>query len=222
MMGLPRLRDLAALSVFDSLPLTERLFVRGRLLTAPLGAMADRALGHRVADVGCGHGVLSALLHMANPDREIVGIDLDPRKIEWARESIGRRPGTRFECIDVAELAAKEPHRFDTVMLADVLYLLPIDQWPSFLGECARLLTPQGVLLFKEVEADAGWKSKKALLQERVMVQVLGRTHSSGAMSIHPRADIVRAVEAAGLEVREIVPFGGYTTPHVLFVAAPR
>ena len=218
--GLPRLRDLAVLKVFDSLPLKERLFVRGRLLTAPLGEMADRVAGTRVVDVGCGHGVLSALSHAANAEREVVGIDLDPRKIEWATDSVGRLPRTHFECIDVSALAQREPASFDTVMLVDVLYLLPLEQWPQFLGECRKLLKKNGILLFKEVEADAGWKSKKALLQELVMVKLLGRTHSSGALSIHSRDDIVRAVEAAGLEVREVIPFGGYTTPHVLFVAA--
>ena len=47
---------------FQTLPLRERLFVRARLASAPLEVMAALAPEGRIADVGCGHGALSALL----------------------------------------------------------------------------------------------------------------------------------------------------------------
>ena len=65
--------------MFDGLPLKERLFVRGRLATAPLEALAARAEGARLLDVGCGHGVLVALLAAGSPGRHVVGIDPDGR-----------------------------------------------------------------------------------------------------------------------------------------------
>ncbi|MFN7701743.1 MAG: class I SAM-dependent methyltransferase [Deltaproteobacteria bacterium] len=54
--------------------------------------MAARASGTRLVDVGCGHGVLTALLAVGFPDRTVTGIDPDARKIDWARRSIGKTP----------------------------------------------------------------------------------------------------------------------------------
>jgi enoyl-CoA hydratase/carnithine racemase len=114
----------------------------------------------------------------------------------------------------------KSPAQFDTVLVADVLYLLPPAQWPGFLRACRALLTPHGRLVVKEAENDGSWRSKKALLQEQVMVRLLRRTHESGAIGFEPRETLHRALEETGFSLRESVSLShGYSTPHVLFVA---
>lgn len=209
-----------ALAVFGPLPLQERLFVRARLFTAPLQALADRVVGRRVLDVGCGHGLLCAMVALGFPDREVVGIDPDPRKIDWARRSVGRLGNTRFEVTTVEKLAALEPGSFDTVLVADVLYLLPEAAWPDFLAACHALLKPGGTLLLKEAEDDGGWRTKKALLQEQLMVKVLRRTHGSGGLGFSPREKTAALLAAAGFQVGQIVSLArGSSTPHVLFMA---
>ncbi|GMU63175.1 MAG: hypothetical protein AMXMBFR34_49380 [Myxococcaceae bacterium] len=208
-----------ALRVFDRLGLGERLFVRARLLTAPLEEVARRVEGPRVLDVGCGHGVLCALLAVGFPDRRVVGIDPDPRKVHWARASVGRLPHTRFEAVTVDALADREAASFDTVTVADVLYLLPPAEWPAFVRACHRLLKPGGQLLLKEAEDDGSWRAKKALLQEKVMVG-LGRTRASGGLGFQPREVTLEALKAAGFRVDEVRKLSRRsTTPHVLFEA---
>ncbi|MEW5738729.1 MAG: class I SAM-dependent methyltransferase [Myxococcota bacterium] len=208
-----------ALRVFDRLPLRERLFVRARLFSAPLVELARRAEGGRIVDVGCGHGVLCALLAVGFPDRQVVGIDPDPRKIDWARASVGRLPNTRFEAVTVDALAEREASSFDCVTVADVLYLLPPAGWPGFLGTCRRLLRPGGRLLLKEAEDDGSWRAKKALWQERLMVG-LGRTRASGGLGFQPRAVTLEALQVAGFRVGEVLRLSrGFSTPHVLFDA---
>lgn len=212
----------SSLGAFDSLPLVERLFVRARLFSAPLLELASEVRGPRVLDVGCGHGVLCAVMADGHPERTVVGIDPDPRKINWARRSIGRWPRTRFEVLTVERLAELEPGQFETITVADVLYLLPADAWTSFLGACHRLLVPGGQLLLKEAEDDGGWRARKALLQEKVMV-ALGRTHASGGLGFLPRENTHRALEAAGFHVDSVTSLArGSTTPHVLFAATSR
>ena len=200
-----------SLKVFDGLPLKERLFVRGRLATAPLEALAARAEGARLLDVGCGHGVLVALLAAGSPARRVVGIDPDERKIEWARASVGRLPNVELRACTIEELAAQRPAEFDTVLVADVLYLL---------AAARALLRPGGRLVLKEAEDDGSWRVKKALLQEQLMVRMLRRTHSSGAVGFAPRAVLETAVRGAGFAIEEVVPLArGYSTPHLLIVA---
>jgi 2-polyprenyl-3-methyl-5-hydroxy-6-metoxy-1,4-benzoquinol methylase len=206
--------------VFDGLPLKERLFVRGRLATAPLEVLAARAEGTRLLDVGCGHGVLVALLAAESPARHVAGIDPDERKIEWARASVGRLPNVELRACTIEELAVERPAEFDTVLVADVLYLLAAAAWRPFLAAAHTLLRPGGRLVLKEAEDDGSWRVKKALFQEQLMVRMLRRTHSSGAVGFAPRATLETAVRAAGFAIEEIVPLArGYSTPHLLIVA---
>jgi 2-polyprenyl-6-hydroxyphenyl methylase/3-demethylubiquinone-9 3-methyltransferase len=209
-----------SLAAFNPLPLKERLFVRARLFSAPLEAMAAHARGTRLLDVGCGHGVLTALLAVGFPERYVTGLDPDARKIEWARRSVGRFPNVRLEVATVDALAAREPHSVDTIFVADVLYLLPPRQWPAFLSACRALLADGGRLVLKEAEDDGSWRAKKTLWQEQLMVRVLGRTHESGAVGFEPRETLIRALEETGFSIRESASMTrGYTTPHVIFVA---
>lgn len=209
-----------SLKVFEPLPLAERLFVRGRLASAPLHELAARAQGTALLDVGCGHGVLVALLAADRPDRRVVGIDPDPRKIEWARQSVGRCANVELRACTIETLAAERPGAFDTVLVADVLYLLELGAWAPFLRAARDLLRPGGRLVLKEAEDDGSWRVKKALWQERLMVRLLGRTHSSGAVGFAPRATLVGALADAGFVVEETVPLArGYSTPHLLLSA---
>jgi 2-polyprenyl-3-methyl-5-hydroxy-6-metoxy-1,4-benzoquinol methylase len=209
-----------ALALFDTLPLKERLFVRARLASAPLQELAARAQGARLLDVGCGHGVLVALLARGHPERQVVGIDPDARKIGWALRSVGREANVELLDCTIEALAARRPAAFDTVLVADVLYLLAAPVWPEFLRAAHRLLRPGGRLVLKEAEDDGSWRVTKALLQEKLMVHLLRRTHSSGAVGFAPRAVLTAALSAAGFAIEEIVSLArGYSTPHVLFTA---
>ena len=212
-----------ALEAFASLPLPERLFVRGRMLSAPLAGVAARVSGNSVLDIGCGHGALISLLATRHPDRRVLGIDPDPRKIAWARASVGRLPNVELRAVTVDALSPELDGRFDAAVVADVLYLLPVDRWEDFLSTARRLLRPGGSLLLKEAEADASWRHFKCLAQEVVMVRVLRRTHSSGGLHLQPRAFTEALLEKTGFaEVRTTSLAKGYTTPHVLFEARRR
>lgn len=208
------------LAAFTGLPLRERWFVRGRLATAPLRELAARAQGPSLLDVGCGHGALIALVAYGHPERRVMGIDPDERKIEWARHSVGLAPNVELAAATIETLARERRGEFDTVLVADVLYLLSAAEWPGFLAAARTLLKPGGRLVLKEAEDDGSWRVKKALWQERLMVHLLRRTRSSGAVGFAPRAVLVEALERAGFTIEEIVGLAhGYSTPHVLFTA---
>jgi cyclopropane fatty-acyl-phospholipid synthase-like methyltransferase len=208
------------LKTFDSLPFKERWFVRGRLASAPLTVMAGLARGTTLLDVGCGHGALLALLAEGHPERRVVGIDPDARKIAWAAASVGRLRNVELQTATIEVLAAERPGAFDSLLVADVLYLLAPATWPAFLAAARRLLRPGGLLVLKEAEDDGSWRAIKALWQERLMVLMLRRTHSSGAVGFAPRTALRDALTVAGFVIEEVESLArGYTTPHVLFLA---
>ena len=210
----------ASLKVFDALPAKERWFCRARLRLAPLEQVAARASGRDLLDVGCGHGVLAALLLHGQPDRRVVGIDPDERKIEWAKSSVGESPNAEFRAVTIEALAAERPASFDSVIVADVLCLIARDTWAPFLAAARRLLRPGGRLVLKDAENDGSWRAVKALWQERLMVHVLRRTVSTGGIGFATREELAGYVTRAGFVVDEITSHArGYTTPHVLLTA---
>jgi 2-polyprenyl-6-hydroxyphenyl methylase/3-demethylubiquinone-9 3-methyltransferase len=210
-----------ALSLYSSLPGAERFHVRARAFSAPLMDVVARTPGGTVADIGCGHGLLTALLALADARRTVHGVDPDPRKVEWARRALARLPNVQLAWGTVEETLAREaPGAFDAAVVCDVLYLLPEAKWPAFLRTVHGLLKPGGRFLLKEVEGNGSWKHRKALAQEWVMVSLLGRTQASGGMALKPRTEMVRRLQDAGFAVSEVADLGrGYSTPHVLYVA---
>jgi 2-polyprenyl-6-hydroxyphenyl methylase/3-demethylubiquinone-9 3-methyltransferase len=210
----------ASLKAFDRLPAKERWFCRARLKLAPLEQVAARATGNDILDVGCGHGVLAALLLHGHRERRVVGIDPDVRKIEWANDSIGKNPNAEFYAITIQALAEQRPASFDCVIIADVLCLIARDTWPPFLDAARKLLRPGGQLLLKDAENDGSWRAVKALWQERLMVHVLRRTVSTGGIGFATREELAGYLEQAGFVVDDITSYArGYTAPHVLLTA---
>lgn len=212
----------APLRVYRSLPWRERAFVRARWGSAPLGQMAARAPERGViADVGCGHGVLSAALALERPERRVLGVDPDERKIALARRALAQLPNVELRAGTAESLLPEREGALDAVVVADVLYLLPFDRWPDFLRTCLRLLRPGGRLLLKEAEADRrSWKYWKCVAQEAVMVRLLRKTRSSGGLGFRPREELLRALAEVGFEGAQVEDVSrGYSTPHVLFTA---
>ncbi len=211
----------AALALFSRLPPAERFHVQARAFSAPLEAVAARVPpGGAVADVGCGHGLLTALLALGDSRRRVHGVDPDPRKVAWARQGPGWLSHVTVEEGGVDSLAEQRAGQFDTVVVCDVLYLLPVERWGDFLGAARRLLRPGGRLLLKEAEGDGSWKHRKCLAQEWVMVKALGRTKAGGDLVLQPRETVLGVLRDTGFIPRETVALGvGYTTPHILYVA---
>ncbi|HZH02871.1 MAG TPA: class I SAM-dependent methyltransferase [Myxococcaceae bacterium] len=213
----PELRRL-----FRSLPIAERFHVWARERSAPLAALEARVPAGRVLDLGCGHGALTARLALSGTRRAVTGVDPDARKIQWARLALGALPQVELREGRAEELLPEAEGRWDAVVVCDVLYLLPEFQWPELLGTVRRLLKPGGMFLLKEVEGDGSWRHRKALLQERLMVNVLGRTHGSGGLTLLPRAATLGHLDRAGFTTRQMLDLRrGYTTPHLLYLAEP-
>lgn len=92
-----------------------------------------------VIDVGCGDGRLLNMLGDA-PDRRLVGVDLSPRAIAFAR-AFGT--GAFFEVADAAEI----DERFDVVTAIEVLEHVPDADESAFCRSLRDLVAPGGSLI---------------------------------------------------------------------------
>jgi 2-polyprenyl-3-methyl-5-hydroxy-6-metoxy-1,4-benzoquinol methylase len=214
----PRLHQ--ALSLYSALPWRERFHVEARAGSAPLSSLVARTPAGKVADIGCGHGLLSVLLAQDSPRRQVIGVDPDERKIRWAQAAAGQLPNVSFRMGRIEDLLPEGEGTFDAVVVADVLYLLPEEEARSFLAAAFRLLKPGGRLINNEAEADGSWRAAKWLAQEWVMVRLLRRTHGGGTVGLVPREEQVARLQAAGFRVEEVRSLArGYSSPHMLLNA---
>jgi SAM-dependent methyltransferase len=105
-------------------------------------AMAGDVRGKRVLDLGCATGELAAAF--AERGATVVGLDLNPRLVQRARERHGG--AAEFRGADIgAPMPFLEPASFDVVAASLVLHYLA--DWAPTLAELARVLRPGGLLV---------------------------------------------------------------------------
>jgi SAM-dependent methyltransferase len=118
--------------------------------TAAQAGWAGLAPGMRVADLGCGPGRTTSVLHaLAQPGGEAVGIDFGPDRITHADQHY-QSPGLTFHCRDIRE-PLDDLGQFDFVWMR---FLLEYYRAESFelATKAASLLKPGGILCLVDLD----------------------------------------------------------------------
>ena len=105
-----------------------------------------------ILEVGCGEGAVTERLSRAYPDADITAIDITPR---LGRLYEGRREKVRFIECPVQDIAAREPGRFDLVVLGDVMHHVPADLRQGVLEAVRATMAPGATFVFKDWERTA-------------------------------------------------------------------
>ena len=99
--------------------------------------------GARIADIGCGGGILSEA--MARAGAQVTAIDLAPEALDVARlHAIESGLAVDYRLVSAEALAAELPGQFDAVTCLEMLEHVPDPL--SVLRACAGLLKPGGRL----------------------------------------------------------------------------
>ena len=197
-----------------------------RTLAVPLLLeLLDLKAGERIADLGCGHGILAP--SVAGLGIRYVGVDLAPRLIAEAR-----RHHVRHGRFLVGDVTCLPEHRlladggFDTA--AFLLSIQDINPLEDALVEAARLLRPGGRLVMVMLhpcfriprQSGWGWDEGRGLKFRRLdsylsRLAIPMQAHGQGTTrSYHrPLGDYVAALNTAGLAVtgfKEVADIAGW------------
>jgi SAM-dependent methyltransferase len=193
-----------------------KLYLRIKLRICPLlRAEAYFPKSGKFVDLGCGNGLFPAILKLGAPARDVLGIDLDARKLAEARKALAGVPGLDFREGDVVSFAYPPA---DVFSLIDVLYLLPYEDQDAVLGKCRAALKPGGTLLVKEMDTRPRWKYIWNAIQETVAVKLVGFT-LGGRFYFRGRAETIGRLRDLGFDVAFVRLDRGYWYPHVLYLA---
>jgi 2-polyprenyl-3-methyl-5-hydroxy-6-metoxy-1,4-benzoquinol methylase len=202
-------------------PFIDRFFVHGRAFLSDL-AFVERFVPRKgfIVDLGCGHGLFACLLREASETRRVLGIDLDPGKIEIARVAIEDTQWLRFE---VGNIVADPPPKCDAITIVDVLYLLPFEDQERVLRNAASALGEGGPLVVKAQERRVDPRYAVTYAQEVLTVSVLGKTRGGRERFFFPtREEAIAMFGRAGFVVEvEEMPRRPYTDVVYLARKAP-
>jgi 2-polyprenyl-3-methyl-5-hydroxy-6-metoxy-1,4-benzoquinol methylase len=157
--------------------------------------------GARVADAGCGSGVIAD--HMAAVAGEVVGFDANEAAVAFARRAYPR-PNLRFHLGPLEDVAVLGP--FDQIICLEVLEHLYPEQSRAVLGTFARAAAPGARLFVTTPNARSGWPAIEWLLDRSGLVPTLDEAQH---LQLFTRASLAAACAEAGWQVVEIGAFHG-------------
>ena len=213
-------------------------FARGKLQRDPVfRALVERGLvgaqHERILDIGCGQGLLAALLHaMAQMQREeghwpaawpaapaaphYTGIELMPRDVERAwLACAGLLPSPDFVCADMCRV---ELPPSDLVVILDVLHYVDYPAQEGVLTRVRDALAPGGGRLLLRV-GDMASRGGFAVSQwvDRTVTRVRG--HSVSPTWGRPLADWDALLQRLGFAVQQLPMSQGTPFANVLLLA---
>jgi uncharacterized protein (DUF2062 family)/trans-aconitate methyltransferase len=180
----------------------------------------------RLVDIGCGQGLLLALLAEARaatakgawpaawappPALELAGIELRTRMSRLARHALGADA-----MIVTADAREADLGRAAVLVIFDVLHLIDAAAQIDVVRRAVSALEPGGRLVIREADAAAGWRFRMVRVGNRLTALVQGRWFAPFAFR---SADDWRALlRDAGLDVA-VQPMGeGTPFANVLLV----
>jgi uncharacterized protein (DUF2062 family)/SAM-dependent methyltransferase len=210
-------------------------FARGKLRGDPLyrtvllhGLLPG---GGTLVDVGCGSGLMLAMLVEARradaagewPDdrrrpplyQRLVGVEVRPRVARLARAALGA------DAV-ILEGDARDvmPPACDAVLFFDVLHMLPEADQDRILDVLADRLGDGGVMLVREADAAAGWRFLAVRAGNRLKAFAFG--HWRQRFHFRSAGEWTRAFAARGFDVAAQATGQGTPFGNVLFVLTAR
>ena len=164
-----------------------------------IDAFANGLAGKRVADVGCGGGILAEAL--AGRGAHVTGLDLSEKALGVAlRHAQESGVAVDYRLQSAESFAAEQPGSFDVVACMEMLEHVPEPQ--QTIAACAQLLKPGGAAVFSTINRNP--KSYLfAVIGAEYVLRLLPRGTHDYSRFIRP-SELSRHARNAGLDPLDI------------------
>lgn len=156
----------------------------------------------RIADAGCGSGVITA--HLATRARAVVGFDVNPAAVAFASSAFAR-PNTSFVLGPFERIVDQGP--FDQIYSLEVIEHLYHEQAIATLRLFAQAAAPGAELFLTTPNAHSAWPLIEWTLDRLHLVPTLDEAQHLTAFS---KQTLAAACTLAGWDVVEIGTFNGF------------
>jgi 2-polyprenyl-3-methyl-5-hydroxy-6-metoxy-1,4-benzoquinol methylase len=222
----------AAASLYQSAGKFPFHFAQGKLRHDPvfLAVLKSGLIksGMTVLDLGCGQGLLFALLRSAEtqyqrgawPDdwpAPARGLDLRGIELRESEVAIGRKALGSTASITSLDLSDGEIPRADVVTLFDVLHYLDADAQVSLVKRIANAISPGGLLLVRDADAAGGFSFRVTHFAERIAA--ISRGHFRQRFHFRTRAEWNSLFSENGFAIETLPMSEGTPFANVLWVA---
>ena len=96
-----------------------------------------------ILEVGCSTGWVLGRLAQITPHCSLLGIDISPKAIKYAKEKYKH---CEFQCSSLADLAKSKNKKFDLIILGFYLFLIPPEEWEREISSALAIIQPNGIL----------------------------------------------------------------------------
>jgi 2-polyprenyl-3-methyl-5-hydroxy-6-metoxy-1,4-benzoquinol methylase len=166
-----------------------------------LDRVAPSRSGARIADAGCGSGVIAD--HLAERAAEVVAFDSNPAAVEFGRSTY-RRSNLRFVLGPFERMLEHGP--FDQVVCLEVVEHLYPEQAEQTLALFARAAAPGATLLLTTPNRRSAWPLLEWALDRSGLVPQMDETQH---LTLFSKRSLTRACERTGWSVETIGSFNG-------------
>lgn len=165
----------------------------------------------RLLDIGCGFGLFGCYLATRYPEIEYHGFDLNPRRIDMAREAAKRLglKNAHFDCADARDLSIND--QYDAIMMVDLLHHIDNDAKRALLAKCCSHLSPGGHLVVKDVTRHPRFKIAFTWLLDVLMTRSVDMWYIDEVGFAEALADATWAVDM--FPIADLLPY-----PHVVYL----
>jgi SAM-dependent methyltransferase len=121
--------------------------------------------GSRYIDVGCGFGFISHWTALVFPAAQVLGLDLVPSRIAFARE-LAAEAGITNVSFATADITRDPIEPAEIILLIDLFHHIPFAEQLPFLKQCIDKTPAGGFIVFKDIDRRPWWKFRVNYLQD--------------------------------------------------------
>ena|SRR5438128_8488942 len=165
----------------------------------------------RVVDIGCGFGLFALYFAARSPGIHIHGIDLNSRRIEWARAAAQRLgiENVRFEACNARDFQSSD--NLHGAYMLDMIHHIPPDGVRPLIEHLTGRLNANARLVIKDVDSSPFRKIAFTWLLDKLM-------DFRAPVCYWPQNQVIELLQSVGLVVHrhalvDILPY-----PHMLYI----